>query len=335
MPKSARSRLALLACWLLCLLPAAADIGRTLDQKPLEIEQKSGVQARKQWKPLRRPARRTPEEQLVYANGLRARGALRKAIRHYDALVRRWPQAKEAAPAQLALAELLEQRGKLTDAFEEYQYLIEHYVNLFAYDTILERQLEIALTLRDRKRRLLFVIPHRSPEKALPLFEQIVLNGPTWPNAPQAQFNVGRIHEDAKEYELAIVAYMTMQYRYPGHELTPEAAFRHARCQYRLAHGARNDETARKEAILSLARFVNQYPDSAHAAAARQYLAELKDRQVRFAFEKASYYDTIARKPRSAIIAYRQFAQRYPDSDLAATARARVAELEAQLAEEP
>jgi len=283
---------------------------------------------RKGWHLFRRPARKTPAEQLAYAHRLRAAWHTRRAYRHYDALVRRWPHAKEAAEAQFALALLLKERGKDRRAFDELQYLISYYVNLFPYEQVLQHQFEIAERVMTRRHKFLFLFPYKTPERALPMFEKIVENGPTWERAAKAQFNVGRIHEQVKDYDLAVVAYMTTQHRHARDPLALEAAFRHAHCLYRLAKASPNDEAARIEAITFLAHFLRRHADSTHAGHAQKYLAELQEEQVRQAYERAAFYDHVTRKPKAAVVAYKSFLRKYPESARADDVRQRLHQLQ-------
>ena len=74
-----------------------------------------------------RPSAGTPAAQMELARRLDEEQSLRHAARAYDALVRRWPHAPEAAPAQQRLAELQDARGKLQKAFAEFRYLLHFF----------------------------------------------------------------------------------------------------------------------------------------------------------------------------------------------------------------
>lgn len=54
----------------------------------------------------------------------------------------------------------------------------------------------------------------------------------------------------------------------------------------------------------------------------------LVDRLAALSFKKAEFYDTIAKRPDSAILAYTDFVRHYPQSAMAETARQRILELE-------
>ena len=126
------------------------------------------------WYSLRRPAADTPAAQLEHAEALREAGRLRRAGRAYNALVHRWHQEDEAVEAQRRLAQLLYTRGRYQQAFDEFQYLIDHFAGQFPYDEAIIYQHRIIRHIK-RERRWL---GGRDPSRALPLLRQVIENGP-------------------------------------------------------------------------------------------------------------------------------------------------------------
>jgi len=289
---------------------------------------------RKDPKFLLRPAKHAPTEQLTYANALRGEGRTRKAMKQCEALVRTWHDSPEAAEAQFMHAELLEQDRQYVRAFDEYQYLIDNYAGSFDFSDVLDRQLRIANQVMSARHGGLFLFRgFSSPERAIPLFRKIAENGPRSDVAPQALFRLGLINEESNEMEEALKAYETVCQRYPGTDLAAEAAFRRAHCLYQRSIGRRRDENSAREALSALAGFVRDYPDNANAEQAERYRRELTEGLLRMYYERAEFYDKIAKRPESAIIAYSDFASKFPMSKLADKARERVKELERELGE--
>lgn len=272
-----------------------------------------------------------PEAQLAFADGLRARGEERAALKQYRALVVTWHGSPQAPQAQLATAELLEERGKYTDAFEEYSYLTRHYSHGYDYDAVLDRQFRIANHLMTtRAGGFLWFDGFRASERALPLFRALVDNAPNWERSHLAQFYIGVIHEEKKEYTEAVVAYESLFYRYPNSPHAAEASFRRAICLVNLANRSRNDEGAAEEAITALAQFLRWHPNDPKAATVREELDAMKERLARKHFEIAEFYEDNVDRPKSALVAYRAFVQRFPASDLTPRAEARILSLESE-----
>lgn len=271
-------------------------------------------------------------EQLRYAHRLREAGRNRKARRALDNLVRGWPDSPEAAIAQRELAELLTAADKPEKAFEAYQYLIRFYTGTFSYPDVLETQFTLANAVRaERHARFFFLPGFEDPARATPLYEQVVENGPNWEKSPEALFMVGAIQEESDDFELAVVTFETLQIRYPRSAFITEAAYRRAWCLYKLAADSPRDVEQCREALAAMLGFIRLHPEDAHTPDARRYADELKTRLADMYYAIATYYDKIAKKPQSAIIAYSDFIGKFPTSERRAGADARVAELQLQM----
>lgn len=272
-----------------------------------------------------RPEFPDAERQLTYANGLRANKRLKAAYNAYNALVYAWPDSAQAVTAQVACAEVAEARGDYVKSFDEYQYLIDRYVGQFDFQRTLERQFAIANYLMTARRgKFLFLPGFEASERALPLFEKIVQNAPSWEQAPLAQMNIGTIHEKNDDWEQAITAYEVLQNRYEGSSCTETAAFREASCQYRLYLDRPNDVNACNAARSTLVRFIQTYPGSQSVGEARQNLDRLNQRIETLAYERAVFYDELAKRPRAALMAYQDFVRKFPESERAQLASRRI-----------
>ncbi|MDA0576657.1 MAG: outer membrane protein assembly factor BamD [Verrucomicrobia bacterium] len=270
--------------------------------------------------------------QLAYAEKLQAKGHLRKASKAYNAVVHQWHDTPEAAQAQRQLADVLVKRGKSQSAFDEYQYLIRYFSGTFPYQDVLETQFTLANAVRTaRYAKLLFLPGFEDSPRAVPLYEQLVENGPNWERAPEAQFNVGAIQEAADEFELAVVAYETLQLRYPHSELIEEATFRRAQALYQMSLRSPRDEDQLREAFSALLGFVRRYPADPRVADAKRLSEELKQRLADMYYDRAIFYDKLAKKPKSAVIAYTDFIAMFPTSERRPIADERVAALQLEM----
>jgi len=278
---------------------------------------------------LVKPQKATANEQLTYAGELRLEGRLRAAYKAYNALVYAWPDSALAVTAQVACAEVLVERRDYAKAFEEYQYLIDRYMGQFDYNAVLDKQFGIANHLMTTRRgQFLFFPGFEAAERALPLFAKIVENAPSWDKAPQAQFNIGMIHEKDKDWTDATTAYEVLQNRYETSPWAEPAGFHEAYCLYRDSQDRPNDENACNAARAALVRYLRTYPSGSDVPQARESLNALNTRFANLVYERARYYDKIARRPASALVAYRDFVKRFPNSELAETAKARIQALQ-------
>jgi len=278
----------------------------------------------------RRPERETPAEQLAHAEGLKAEGRIRKAARQYRALVHQWHDSPEAVKAQRVYAGMLEDQGKYDAAFNEFQYLVDYYSGQFDYGDVLDHQFRIANEVMNRRYGgLLFLPGFKSPERALPLFEQISENAPTWARGPEVQFLIGWVQEEDKRYGSAIRAYDTLRQRWPHDELAVTAALAGTRCLVRVADKSKRDEVSCQRALEALAGFIRDYPDDPNVDNVKEERDRLNRRLCKLHYDRAAYYDIIAKRPESALIAYSDFLRRFPYAEQAEAVSVRVRELEA------
>jgi len=300
-------------------IPAAFDIK---EYEPME---------RKEPGLFLRPVEKTAAAELKYAAGLRQQGKLKKAARQYDALVHVWHNSPEAAVAQMELARLTVAMGKYRQAFDEYQYLLDNFSGAYAYEDILDRQLQLAGLLRTMKYgKFLFLRGVTDPERALPLFERIIRNAPNWDKAPNAKLQMAQIFEGQEDYDKAVDAYEALVSRYSGHVLVPEAVYSAAECLYKLAKKSDRDEAPQRRALSAYAKFIRDYPANAHRAAAEARIAELKATLGKLLMDRALYYDQVTKNTAAAVIAYQDYLRAFPATAGSDGVRARIATLQKQ-----
>ena len=302
-------------CCLLAAVLASSALG-----EPYEETRKTHS-----WLSFSRPAEKTSPAQLARADKFRAKGKLKAACKAYHALVVTWPGSAEAPAAQFGYAELLEKRGKFSRAFDEYQLLMDHYAGNFPYEDVLDRQFAIAQTVMNkRKGKLLMFGGWKAPERAIPLFEKIVQNGPRGENAAHSQYLIGHAYELSLQEDLAVGAYLTVQQRYPDSPYATEASFARARSWYKLSEDSPNDEESLEQAWTAVTTYLASYPESDNAPLAREMKQTLYGRRAKTSYEKAVYYDRTAKKPLAALRSYESFVQLFPNSEWTSLAQVRI-----------
>jgi len=278
------------------------------------------------WFSFNKPAKKNPADQLVHANELLNENKLRKAGKAFRALVMTWPSSQEAPAAQWAYAKVQEKRMKTTAAFDAYQVLMEDYPGQFPdYDGVLNRQFDIAKEVMVKKKAKFFLLPgFEAPERAIPLFEKIIQNGPRSAHAAEAQYLIGEAYEKSYQYELAVVAYIATLHRYPLSPYAEPAAFGRARALFSITKDYPNDAQALDEAWAGVMVFLRAYPNSEFAAEAKTMRTQLLDRKADQLYTIADFYDRIAKRPQAAKESYESFVKQFPNSDMAKTAQNRI-----------
>lgn len=282
------------------------------------------------WFSLSRPHAKNPADQLAFANELFAQGRLRKAGKQYRALAVTWPGSAEAPEAQIGYAHCLDARGKREDAFDQYQVLMEKFVGRSTnYDAVLSRQFEIAVAIGEHRRMAWFGLSgFAAPERSIPFLEKIIQSGPQWEHAADAQLLIGKAYEDSHQEDLAVASYLLCEERYPGTDWARQSALGRARCWYRLSEEGPNDEATLEEAYAASTIFLRRYPNSADTDKVQAFQATLLSRRGNMAYQRAVFYDRVARKPDAALHSYQSFVRSFPTSDHIAEANDRIRALD-------
>ena len=113
------------------------------------------------------------------------------------------PTPQKRAFAQFCYAQLLQERGQLQKAFDEFQVLVDNFAGRFPkYNDVLAHQFKLAKLIMERRTGEFFVFDgFLAPERAIPLLEKVIQNGPQSRHAPEAQYLIGQAEEHIQEYE--------------------------------------------------------------------------------------------------------------------------------------
>lgn len=269
----------------------------------------------------------TPQEHWDYAASLRDRGHTKSARKQFEILVKRWPESAQAAPAKQAAAELYFAQGKNKKAFAAYEDLIaQYYTSIKDYNSILDRQFVIANKEMNRKRMRWLFGGYRSPERAVPLFESIIKNAPQWERAPEMQYMVGQAYQKNDNQEMAVVAYSTVEYRYPDSPFAEKAAVSKIGSLKELVESIPYSEDIRDQAVLSAGLFPELYTNSSYIAEAQAFTKELRGISAQHNYEIGRFYERVPRpmQTNAAAIYYRKVIRKYGDTEYAAKSAERL-----------
>ncbi len=294
--------------------------------------EKNGVydetEVKHSWFSFTKPSEKTPEAQFERAEKLRQAGLFKSAGKAYFALVITWPRSAQAAISQQRYAEMLAVRGLNEDAFDEYDKLIDKYVGSFDYTSIIEEQFKLAQKVMNRRKgKFLLFGGWKAPERAIPMFESILKHAPRWDGAAEAQYMIGVANEMIDEMDLAIVAYMNTQHRYPESPFAEKSGFGRAHCLYVMSEESPNDEETMEQAYAAVVAFLNTYPKSDHVEVATAYRDTLLRKRAEIAYNRAVFYDKVAKQPKAALMTYENFVRMFPNSEWTETARGRIEQL--------
>jgi outer membrane protein assembly factor BamD (BamD/ComL family) len=311
------------------VLLAGASFCHAAEDDAYVIEEKG----RSTWRVLFDRKKDSSAEQWAYAQATRSKGWLKKADRRMLYLVRRWPNSKEAPLAQRARGDMLYSRGKLKEAFSAYQFLIDNYSSRMQdYDSVLENQFGIAVDIMNHRRMRWIFGGYRAAEYAVDYFETVIRNGPQWDRAPEAQYLIGKCHQDADDLELAISAYGVLGYRYPDSNFSEEGAWQQIVCMQALHEEYPSHVELLDRILTSTTVFLSGYPQSKYRNDIIQLRNRLYEVKAGMTFDEAAFYAKVPKEPKAAILYYQKMIEEFPKSRLVPEAKERIAELERLMA---
>ncbi len=276
------------------------------------------------------PAKESAAEQFAYAAELAAGGAWSKAAKAYDALVREWPTAKEAAVSQKAYADiLLEHEQYYEEAFKEYQYLLDFYSLECDYRAVAEQMYKVANLMRKEGKTIMF-FRFANTVDVRRAYEAVVLRSPGAAYIPEALLTIAELREEEGSYNLAVTVYENLRNLYPKSEEALRSWAKEARARMEILDEAGYNRERMRDTIGFLKLGLKAQLEDGEKAEIAGMLAKLEGDLEMEAYKAAKFYDSRTRTVRSAKSAYGKYLQEYPAGAHADEVRARLEELEAQ-----
>jgi outer membrane protein assembly factor BamD len=221
------------------------------------------------------------------------------------------------------VAQLLEESGNLSRAFDAYKVFVESYPQAREFDQAANAQLAIADDFMKRRRF----------ERAEEMYRALLGSAPYAKFAPAAQFKLGQSLESRKEYEQSIAAYQVVLDRYASSDYADDALYQIGYVQLTEAQSRSQDLSAAIDAKNTFDEFLMEYPNSEKAAQARDNLDRMSGRETSDLYTIAQFYDRNS-DFRAAVIYYGELVRRQGGSEQAKLANDRIEEIRAEVGDD-
>jgi outer membrane protein assembly factor BamD len=277
-------------------------------------------------------------DQMNKARDAEERGSWHSAYRSYESIAKKYPNSIYAPEALYRAAHMHLRRKEYTKAFDDFQQVLGRYPNTRRFNEIVGEQYRIASAMLDGARgRMLFgLLPgFKQRDKALEYFETILANAPYSDYAPLALMNIARGHQKLGNTEEAIDALDRMINSYSQSLLAPDAYLKLAQTHASLVDGPYYDQASTKESITYFTDFMLLFPGDANIATAEKGLDGMKTMLAESKMKIADFYFYKRSNFKAARVFYNEAITAYPESAIAARAKARLAEVEAKAAKQP
>ncbi len=275
------------------------------------------------------PEKDTVAEQFAYAAGLAAEEEWRDARKEYDALVREWPTAPEAAKAQKAIADiLLSHELDYEASFVERRYLLDFYSSQCDYDAEAKTLYKTAELMREEGKTILYFRFDNTVDVRR-AYEAVVLRAPGASFTPEAMLTIAGLREDEDKPEVAVTVYENLRNLHPKSPEAREAVYREAKTRMVVLRRREYNRDRVKDTIAFMRMALSDGKlEDVRRAEVQGYLAEATGLLEDEAYKAAKFYDSRTRTKRSAINAYERFLSEFPASDRAPEVRRRLFELQ-------
>lgn len=257
-------------------------------------------------------------------------GDLKRAIKAYRTLVRRYPKDALAAGALFRAAELDEQRHNYIGAAETYRMVVEKYPSSPRFTDAIEAQFRIGeIYLAGKKLKLLGIPFGSSMDNAVEIFAAVVRTAPYGKYTARAQFNIGLAREKQGLNDAALQAYQSVVDKFPDEPVAADAQYQIGYIWFTAARSGTNDAAATSNAETAFGDFLFRYPNSEKAAQARTNMQLLEHKQTTTSFKVAKFYDK-QKNYRAAVIYYNEVIRQEPGSTESEQAKKRIDQLHAK-----
>ena len=274
-------------------------------------------------------------EQLFHtAQEAEQKGNLKRAIRAYKIIVRKYPKDALAPGAGYRTAELLEQTHSYLSAAEGYRFIVERYPSSPHFNEAIEAQFRIGeMYLNGKKIKFLGLSVANSLDHAVEIFAAVIRTAPYGKYTARAQFDIGRAREKEGANDAAIQAYQAVIEKFPNSPVTPDAQYQLGYIWFTAARAGTKDLAAADKARTAFQDFLFRFPNSEKAAQARANLLLLDHKKTSSSLDIAKYYDK-QKYYRAAVIYYNEVIRQQPGSSESEKAKQRLDQLKKKLGEE-
>ena len=229
----------------------------------------------------------------------------KKARLIFITLVKKYPDAFEAADAQYYLGLTLEGLKQPYRAYIAYQKVLDSYPNSKHINSIIEHEYNIAESLMNTpaKKILGFTKYDFVEHPSIEIFKKISDTTANVAYASKSQYQLGLLYMRLARYMEAKEAFTKVIDKYPSSEWLAPAKYQLAQATAKGFSGTDYDTTSVTEAAQRLDEFVLNHSESEITPEAQEQLQNLINEEAKKQYDTARFYQRIG-KPASAKIYY-------------------------------
>ncbi|HYC76294.1 MAG TPA: outer membrane protein assembly factor BamD [Planctomycetota bacterium] len=327
-----RTRVAVLLAAVV-FLPACRSLSRDINQSlPGFLRSEAGEEELERLAVMRRArTEATPEEKAAWkarvdeAKAWYAAGDWEEAGDLFESFLEDHPGTEFDEECRFLFAESRYREDELAEAFSAYKSYALNYPISPRNPTVEERLYDAGREYIEGRRSTLFGI-FTNTSKGVEILTYLVETFPNAERADDAEWLIARYHLDDEEWDKAAASFDLLVTQYKTSEWTPAARWFSAYCRYRRVKGDVYDPEVIEQARQRFADYVRDYPAGEWRPEAERILAILDATAAERMYNVAEWYRD-QDKDYSARYYYLKLIKSWPQSEAAARARARYAEV--------
>jgi len=219
-------------------------------------------------------------------------GNLKRAIRAYRTLVRKYPKDALAPGAAFQTGVLQERVHDYLSAAASYRWVVTAYVTSPHFNEAIEAQFRIGeIYLAGKKLRLLGIPLATSMDRAVDIFAAVIRTAPYGKYTARAQLDIGLAREKQGANDAALQAYQAVIDKFPNDPVAAEAQYQIGYVWLTAAREGTKDIAAANNAKTAFQDFLFRFPNSEKATQARANLQLLEKKTIISSFDVARFYD--------------------------------------------
>src|ERR1700736_4098653 len=260
-------------------------------------------------------------------------GNLKRAIRAYKTLVRKYSRDALAAGAAFRGAVLYEKTNQFLEAAGTYRTVVTMYPTSPHFEEAIEGQFRVGeMYLNGKKLKLLGIPLSTSMDRAVDIFAAVIRTAPYGKYTARAQFDIGLAREKQGLNDAALQGYQAVIDKFPDEPVAADAQYQIGYIWFTAARTGTKDLAAATNAKIAFQDFLFRYPNSEKVAQARANLQMLERKQTATSFNVAKFYDK-QKNYRAAVIYYNEVIRQEPGSTESERAKKRIDQLRAKFGE--
>ncbi len=252
---------------------------------------------------------------------------LKRALRAYRTLFKKYPKDALAPGSAFKAAQLQEQTKDYLGAAESYRWLMEKYPSDLHFEEAIEGLFRIGeMYLNGKKIKVLGISVANAHDRAVEIFAAIIRNAPFGKYTARAQFDIGLAREKDGANDAAIQAYQAVVDKFPNDPVAADAQYQIGYIWFTAAKAGTKDFAATDKARTAFEDFLYRFPNSEKGPQARANLGLLEKKTTSTAFKIAKFYDK-QKAYRAAVIYYNEVIRTQPGSVESTEAQKRIDQL--------